>query len=160
MASGLNKVMLIGNLGADPELRFTQGGTGVMNLRLACSESFKDKDGTWQERTEWINVVIWGKRAEGLAKCLTKGSTIYVEGRMQTSKYTDRERIERYKTEVVAANIILCGGKGKPAGDGNERTGYQRPAARSQGRPAVQESASEYEPDDNDGGYGGDDIPF
>lgn len=160
MSTGLNRVMLMGNLGADPEVRVTQGGTAVMNLRIACSDNFKDRSGEWKERTEWVNVVIWGKRAEGLAKCLQKGSTIFVEGRLQTTSYDDREGVKRYKTEVVAGNVLLCGGKGKPAGDDSGRQGYQRPAAQSRGKTAApaQEDAGGYEPED--GGYGGDDIPF
>lgn len=109
MADGLNRVMLLGNLGADPELRMTSGGQAVLNLRLACSESYLDKDKNRQERTEWVNVTVWGKRGEALAKLLTKGARVFVEGGLRTSSY-DKDGEKRYKTEVVASNVILTGG--------------------------------------------------
>lgn len=112
MADGLNRVMLLGNLGADPELRFTQGGQAVLHMRLATSESYLDKDKQRKERTDWHNVTVWGKRGEALAKFLTKGSTIFVEGSLRTSSYDNREGVKVYKTEINATNIILAGGKG------------------------------------------------
>src|SRR5262245_39470238 len=118
MAEGLNRVMLLGNLGADPELRFTQGGSAVLNMRIATTESYLDKDKVRRERTEWHNVVIWGKRGEALAKILTKGSTIFVEGSLRTSSYDDRDGNKRYKTEVIANNVILTGGRGRGGGGG------------------------------------------
>jgi single-strand DNA-binding protein len=123
MAEGLNRVMLLGNLGADPELRMTQGGQAVLKLRLATSETYMDKNRQRQERTEWHNVVIWGKRAEALAKILTKGSRIFIEGGLRTSSYDDRDGNKRYRTEIVASNILLQGsggggGRGGGAGGG------------------------------------------
>src|SRR5688572_7137323 len=120
MAEGLNRVMLLGNLGADPELRMTSGGQAVLKLRLATSETYMDKNRQRQERTEWHNVVIWGKRAEALAKILTKGSRISVEGGLRTSNYEDRDGNKRYRTEVVSMNILLqgSGGGGGRAGGG------------------------------------------
>lgn len=115
MADGLNRVMLLGNLGADPELRSTSGGQAVLKFRLATSESYLDRNKTRQERTEWHNVVVWGKRAEGLAKILNKGSRLFVEGSLRTSSYEDRDGNKRYKTEINANNILLCGGRGGPA---------------------------------------------
>jgi single-strand DNA-binding protein len=112
MADGLNRVMLLGNLGADPELRSTSGGQSVLKFRLATSESYLDRNRTRQERTEWHNVVVWGKRAEALAKILNKGSRLFVEGSLRTSSYEDREGNKRYKTEITALNILLCGGRG------------------------------------------------
>lgn len=132
MANGVNKVILLGNLGADPELRYTQGGTAVMSMRLATAESYKDKAGEWQERTEWHNVTVWAARAEGLAKVLAKGSRLYVEGSLRTSSYEDRDGNKRYKTEIVAQNIVLCGGK--PT-DGQNTRQAQRPAQRSARKP-------------------------
>ncbi len=111
MADGLNRVMLLGNLGADPELRMTGGGQAVLNLRLATTESYLDKDKARQERTEWHMVVLWGKRAEGLSKILHKGDRIFVEGGLRTSSWDDKEGVKRYKTEVVASNVILSGSK-------------------------------------------------
>src|SRR5262249_60556464 len=95
MAEGLNRVMLLGNLGADPELRFTQGGSAVLNMRIATTESYLDKDKVRRERTDWHNVVVWGKRGEALAKILSKGSSLFVEGRLQTSSYDDRAGSKR-----------------------------------------------------------------
>lgn len=110
MSEGLNKVMLLGNLGADPELRMTNGGQAVLKLRLACSETYIDRNKVKQERTEWASVVVWGKRGEALAKILSKGSRIFVEGGLRTSSYDDKDGGKRYRTEIVASNIILSGG--------------------------------------------------
>jgi single-strand DNA-binding protein len=116
MAEGLNRVMLLGNLGADPELRFTQSGQAVLNMRLATTETYLDRDKVRKERTDWHNVVVWGKRAEALGKILNKGSSIFVEGSLRTSSYEDRDGNKRYKTEVVANNILLTGsGRGRSA---------------------------------------------
>src|SRR5687767_6582246 len=98
MADGLNRVMLLGNLGADPELRMTSGGQAVLKLRLATSESYLDRNRVRQERTEWHSVTVWGKRAEALAKILSKGSRIFIEGGLRTSSYDDREGHKRYRT--------------------------------------------------------------
>jgi single-strand DNA-binding protein len=123
MAEGLNRVMLLGNLGADPELRFTQGGQAVLNMRIATTESYLDKNKVRQERTDWHNVVVWGKRGEALAKILTKGSSLFVEGSLRTSSYDDREGNKRYKTEIVANNILLTGGRGRGGGASDEAGG-------------------------------------
>src|SRR5262245_5925838 len=131
MADGLNRVMLLGNLGADPELRFTQGGQAVLHMRLATTESYLDKDKVRRERTDWHNVVVWGKRGEALAKILAKGSSLFVEGSLRTSSYDDREGNKRYKTEVIANNILLTGrGRGGGAEDagGYEAHGGGEPA--------------------------------
>jgi single-strand DNA-binding protein len=155
MAEGLNRVILLGNLGADPELRMTNGGTAVLNLRLATSESYLDRNKQRQERTEWHRVVIWGRRAEALGKILTKGDRILVEGGLRTSSYEDKDGNKKYTTEVVATNIVLSGGGGVPAG-GASRGGR---GGADMGPPAS--SGGGY--DDMD--YGGspaddDDIPF
>jgi single-strand DNA-binding protein len=160
MAEGLNRVMLLGNLGADPDLRYTQGGQAVLNIRLATTESYLDRNKVRQERTDWHNVVVWGKRGEALAKFLTKGSTIFVEGGLRTSSYDDKEGNKRYKTEIHANNIILAGGRGRSAegGEGGQRSrssGGGTPAAGSGGGPTP---SDEPPPDDFPGG--GDDIPF
>lgn len=109
MREDLNRVMLLGNLGADPELRYTSGGQPVLNLRLATTESYLDKDKVRRDRTDWHNVVVWGKRGEALAKLLAKGSSVFVEGPLRTSSYDDREGNKRYKTEIVASNVLLPG---------------------------------------------------
>ena len=125
MADGLNRVMLLGNLGADPELRFTQGGQAVLNMRLATTESYLDKDKVRRERTDWHNVVVWGKRGEGLAKILTKGSSVFIEGSLRTSSYDNKEGQKVYKTEINANNILLTGSRkgGADAGGGYEGGG-------------------------------------
>jgi single-strand DNA-binding protein len=109
MAEGLNRVMLLGNLGQDPELRFTQGGQAVLNIRLATTETYFDRDKQKKERTDWHTVVIWGRRAEALGKILTKGSSIFVEGSIRNSSYEGRDGQKRYKTEISAKNVILAG---------------------------------------------------
>src|SRR5690349_16600345 len=136
MAEGLNRVLLLGNLGADPELRVTPGGQAVLKLRLATTESYLDRNNARQERTEWHQVTLWGKRGEALAKFLTKGERLFVEGRIQTSSY-EKDGEKRYRTEIVATNVIL-GGRGKGAGgEAGEGGGYERRApARDSGRPA------------------------
>src|SRR5262249_22136652 len=109
MADGLNRVMLLGNLGAEPELRMTGGGQAVLRRRLARTETYLDRNKARQERTEWHSVVVWGKRAEALAKILGKGSRIFAEGGLRTSNYEDRDGNKRYRTEIVATNILLLG---------------------------------------------------
>src|SRR5205085_5748159 len=128
MAEGLNKVMLLGNLGADPELKMTQGGQAILKLRLATTESYVDRNQTRQERTEWHSVTLWGKRGEALSKFLTKGERIFVEGSLRTSSY-EKDGEKRYRTEVIANNIILAGrGKGGGAETGGD---FERRAPRS-----------------------------
>jgi single-strand DNA-binding protein len=117
MAEGLNKVMLLGNLGQDPELRLTQGGQALLKLRIATTESYQDKSGQRQEKTEWHSVTLWGKRAEALAKFLTKGTTVFVEGSLRTDSY-EKNGEKRYQTVVNASNIILAGRRGGGEGGG------------------------------------------
>lgn len=111
MAEGLNKVMLLGNLGADPELKVLQGGQSVLRLRLATTETYLDKNNQRQERTEWHSISIWGKRGEALAKFIGKGARLYIEGGIRTSSY-EKDGEKRYKTEINATNVILCDTKG------------------------------------------------
>jgi len=166
MASGVNKVILVGHLGADPDMRYTPSGAGVCELRVATSESWKDKNGQRQERTEWHRVVVWGKTAEICAKYLTKGRQVYVEGRIQTRSYDDKEGQKRYMTEVIANDVQFLSGGGErgAAGGGGGGGGARRGA--DDGPPP---------PGDDFGGGGGggggggtgfggggpdDDIPF
>ncbi len=133
MAGGYNKALLFGNLGADPELRFTQGGQAALNFRLATTTSYLDKDKVRQERTDWHLCVVWGKRGEALAKILAKGSTVFVEGSIRYSSYDNREGQKVYKTEINVDNICLAGGRGAPRhgsdpADDDGRTGPE-PAA-------------------------------
>jgi single-strand DNA-binding protein len=117
MAS-VNKVILLGNLGRDPETRYTTGGDAVTNLNIATSEQWKDKSGEKQERTEWHRVVLFGRQAEVAGEYLKKGRSVYIEGRLQTRKYTDKDGVEKYSTEIVADRMQLIGGA-RDAGGGS-----------------------------------------
>lgn len=110
--SGVNKAIIIGNLGADPEVKFTPGGTAVANFSVATSESWT-KDGKKHERTEWHRVVLWGKLAELAGEYLAKGRQVYIEGRIQTRKWTDKQGTDRYTTEIVGNQMTFLGGGGE-----------------------------------------------
>lgn len=110
MAS-VNKVIVMGNIGKDPEQRFFPDGSPVTNISVACTEKYKDKQGEQKEVTEWVNVVFFGKLAEIAGQYLAKGSAVYVEGKLKTEKYTDKNGIERWTTKVVANNMQMIGGK-------------------------------------------------
>jgi single-strand DNA-binding protein len=157
MADGLNRVMLLGNLGADPELRMTNGGQAVLKLRLATSETYLDRNKVRQERTEWHSVVVWGKRAEALAKFLAKGSRIFIEGGLRTSSYDDKDGNKRYKTEIVAQNIILSGGGG---GRGGPRSSEGHGPGDEGPPPAAGGGGGGFSDSDYGGGGGDDEIPF
>lgn len=106
----LNKAMIIGNLGGDPELRYTQGGQAVANFRVATNERWSDGDGNAKERTEWHRVVVFGRQAENCEKYLAKGRTVFVEGRIQTREWSDKDGNTRYTTEIVANSVQFLGG--------------------------------------------------
>jgi single-strand DNA-binding protein len=119
MASGVNKVILVGHLGANPDMRYTPSGSGVCELRLATNETWTDKSGQRQERTEWHRVVVWGKTAEHCSRYLSKGRQIYLEGRLQTRSWEDKDGNKRYTTEIVAETVqFLGGGRGEGGGGG------------------------------------------
>jgi single-strand DNA-binding protein len=145
MARGVNKVILVGNLGFDPEVRHTQSGVSVANLRLATTERVKAGDG-WEDRTEWHRIVLFGKTADTAGQYLKKGHQVFIEGRLQTRKWTDQQGNDKYTTEIVGFNMIMLGGRG---GGGGESV----PAGH------VPEA---YEAEPNAGGFGGgdDDLPF
>jgi single-strand DNA-binding protein len=115
MARGLNKVMLIGHLGKDPELKYTPGGAAVATFSLATTEGYKDKEGNWQERPEWHRLVVWNKQAEVAAEYLKKGQQIFVEGRLQTRTW-DKDGQKHYTTEIVVQNFQMLGRKGEGGG--------------------------------------------
>ncbi len=117
MAS-VNKVILLGNLGADPELRYTSGGSAVADLRLATNRRFKGRDGNWQDDTQWHRIVVWAKQAENCKEYLSKGSQVYIEGRLQTRQWEDRDGNKRYTTEVVADTVQFLSGRGGGGGGG------------------------------------------
>jgi single-strand DNA-binding protein len=117
--SGVNKVILVGHLGAAPEMRYTQGGQAVANFRIATNDKWTDKAGQTQDRTEWHRIVVWGKLAELCNQYLTKGRQVYVEGRLQTREWMDKENHKNFSTEIVAAQVTFLGGRdGASAGRG------------------------------------------
>lgn len=161
MARGINKVILIGNLGADPETRAMPSGTTVANLRVATSESWRDKQtGEQQERTEWHRVALFGRLAEIAGEYLRKGSQVYIEGSLRTRKWQDKQGNERYSTEIIGNDLQMLGGRGGGAGAapmGGSPEGASRSGAAASGAPAFAEES---------GGGGAksdefdDDIPF
>ncbi|MGD8561428.1 MAG: single-stranded DNA-binding protein [Desulfarculaceae bacterium] len=116
MARGINKAFLIGNLGADPEMKYTAGGTALCTFRLATSEVFKDREGNQQERTEWHRVVAWGKLGEICGQYLSKGRQVYVEGSIRTRSWDDQNGNKRYMTEINAREVQFLGGGGEAGG--------------------------------------------
>ena len=162
MARGVNKVILIGNLGADPETRYTASGSAVTNIRLATAESWRDKQsGERQERTEWHRVVFFSRLAEIAAEYLRKGSQCYIEGRIQTRKWQGQDGQDRYTTEIVANEMQMLGGRGgggggaPPARRREEDSGSAWPGGGQGGDRGGSAPAGSGPPDDFD-----DDIPF
>jgi single-strand DNA-binding protein len=157
MARGVNKVILVGNLGADPDTRYMPSGKAVTNIRVATSESWKDRTtGDMQERTEWHSVVMYDKLGEIAAEYLRKGSQVYIEGKIRTRKWQDKEGKDRYTTEIIADQMQMLGGRGGGGGASGEARSSSRPAPAAEDRSAA--------PVDEGGGGGGgefdDDIPF
>ncbi|TAH39804.1 MAG: single-stranded DNA-binding protein [Gammaproteobacteria bacterium] len=157
MARGVNKVILVGNLGGDPEVKYTGGGTAVCTLSVATSESWKDKQtGEQQDRTEWHRVKMFGRLAEIAGEYLKKGRQVYIEGSLRTDKYTDKEGIQRYSTDIIANEMQMLGGGGE--GGGSREGGQRQERGPTRGPQAVpQRTAAAPLPDD---GFGDDDIPF
>jgi single-strand DNA-binding protein len=157
MARGINKVILIGNLGADPETRAMPSGSQVANLRIATSESWRDKQtGEQQERTEWHRVAMFGRLAEIAAEYLRKGSQVYIEGSLRTRKWQDKQGNERYSTEIIGNEMQMLGGRGGAGAGG-------APGASAQGRSAEPSYAEESGGSSAGSGRGedfDDDIPF
>jgi single-strand DNA-binding protein len=157
MARGVNKVILIGHLGADPETRAMPSGMQVANLRLATTESWKDKtSGEQQERTEWHSVALFGRLGEIAAEYLRKGSQVYIEGRLRTRKWQDKEGRDRYTTEIVGSEMQMLGGRGGGSGGGggysDAPSGSSTPAEGASGGASRGAGGSQEEFDD--------DIPF
>ncbi|MAS09940.1 single-stranded DNA-binding protein [Salinisphaera sp.] len=154
---GVNKAIVVGNLGADPEVRYTTGGTAVANLSVATSEFWNDKNsGQQQERTEWHRITFFGRRAEVCGEYTSKGSKVYVEGRIQTDKWQDQNNVERYTTKIIGGELQLLDSKG--GNGGGQRSfggqGQQRQQPQRQSQPAPQQQDPGFD-DDLD-----DDIPF
>jgi single-strand DNA-binding protein len=123
----VNKVILLGNLGKDPEVKYTPSGTPVAKITVATNERFKDKDGQWQDRTEWHNVVLWQRLAEIAGEYLKKGGKVYIEGKLQTRSWEDKQSGQKkYMTEIVANDLVLLGGRSEGSGDS---AGYSRSSA-------------------------------
>jgi single-strand DNA-binding protein len=158
MAS-VNKVILLGNLGRDPETRYTTGGDAVTNLNIATSEQWKDKSGEKQERTEWHRVVLFGRQAEVAGEYLKKGRSVYIEGRLQTRKYTDKDGVEKYSTEIVADRLQLIGTARDAGGTGGDAefasAGPSTTTRREGAAPKPAAGGGKKNVDDFD-----DDIPF
>lgn len=169
MARGINKVILVGNLGADPEVRYTAGGTAIASLSVATSEQWTDKQsGQKQERTEWHRVKLFGRLAEIAGEYLKKGRQVYIEGSLRTDKYTDKQGVERYSTDIIASDLQMLGGMGGEGGGGG---GGYRERPQSGGGGQRQQSRDDYgstpqrqsaPPPEMGGGnqFDDDDIPF
>ena len=159
MASGVNKVILIGRLGGDPEVRYTNSGGAVANFTMATNDSWTDKAGQKQERTEWHRIVVWGKLGELCAQYLSKGRQAFVEGRLQTREWQDKEGAKRYTTEVVAQNVQFLGAPGDKASAGAG-------AGAGAGAEFAPSSAPQFEPSsagsnfDSGKGMADDEVPF
>jgi single-strand DNA-binding protein len=153
MARGVNKAIIIGTLGRDPEVKYTAGGSAIVNVSVATNETWKDRNtGENQERTEWHRIVIFGKLAEIAAQYLKKGSQVYFEGRIQTRKWQGQDGQDRYTTEIVANEMQMLGGRGDSAGGSSDYGRSQQSTASASSSPS---SSRAPEPDD-----GFDDIPF
>lgn len=145
MARGINKAIIVGNLGNDPEVKYTQGGSTITTISVATSESWKDKtSGEQKERTEWHRVKAFGRLAEIMGEYLKKGQQVYIEGSIRTEKYTDKAGVERYATDIVANEMQMLGGRGDGSRDGGQRS--ERPQRQAQPEPA--------------GDFSDDSIPF
>ena len=132
----VNIAIVVGNLGKDPEVRFTQSGRAVANFPIATSESWTGQDGSPQERTEWHNIVVWGKQAESCGQYLSKGRQVFVQGRIQTRKWTDQNGQDRYMTEIVAQRVqFLGGGGGARASQESQDQGFGEPSSSFQSPP-------------------------
>ena len=168
MARGVNKVILVGTLGADPETRYTAGGGAITKIRIATNESWTDKQtGQKQERTEWHRVTFFGRLAEIAGEYLKKGRQVYVEGSLRTDKYTDKDGIERYSTDVIANEMQMLGGPGGGGGGEGGMGGGMERAPRSTGGDRPQRAPartgggdSRPAPAPQGGGFDDDDIPF
>ena len=170
-ARGINKVIIVGNLGNDPEVRYSQAGMAMTSISVATSESWKDKtSGEQQERTEWHRIKFFGKLAEIAGEYLKKGSHVYVEGKLRTDKYTDKNGVEKYTTDIIADEMQMLGSKMSGGGEGGGSN--SRPAARSSGGGSSPSygggsnesrgggSSNQMPPSRNDDPFPEDDIPF
>ncbi len=157
---GINKVILLGNLGKDPELKYTPQGTAVAKFSLATGDRYKDKDGNWQDRTEWHNVTAWGRTAEIVGEYLKKGRQVYIEGSLRTHSWDDKQTGQKkYMTEVVVNELVLLGGGRGEGSGGGESAGTSRGATAGGGNNFDQR-VPEHEPASAAGPITDEDIPF
>lgn len=166
MARGINKVILVGNLGNDPEVRYSQSGSAITTISVATSESWKDKNGEQQERTEWHRVKFFGRLAEIAGEYLKKGRQVYIEGSLRTEKYTDKSGVEKYSTDIIANEMQMLGGAGG-GGEGGERAPRSGGGGASRGgysgggdRGGSSRGGNTPPPSRNDEPFPDDDIPF
>ena len=156
MARGVNKVILVGNLGNDPETRYSQSGSAITTISVATSESWKDKNGEQQERTEWHRVKFFGRLAEIAGEYLKKGRQVYIEGSLRTEKYTDKSGVEKYSTDIIANEMQMLGGMGGEGGERPARSGGgDRPARAAGGGGGGQRGGGDYGSSRGGGDYGG-----
>ena len=158
MARGINKVILVGNLGSDPETRYTASGSAITNISVATSESWRDKQsGEQQEKTEWHRIVFFNRLAEIAGEYLRKGSQVYIEGKLQTRKWQDKSGQDRYSTEVVANEMQMLGGRGGSGGGDNYNQSQPAQSGGFRDRPQAEKKVAEPPAED---GFAEDDIPF
>lgn len=157
MARGINKVILVGNLGNDPETRYTQGGMAITRISLATTSVRKDKDGNQQERTEWHRVVFFGKLGEIAGEYLRKGSQVYVEGSLRYDKYTGQDGVEKYSTDIIADEMQMLGGRQDNGGGSRQDRTQNGDGNSTRRQPPRQENSGGNPPMDD---FADDDIPF
>jgi single-strand DNA-binding protein len=161
MAKSVNKVILLGNLGKDPEVKYTPSGMAIARFTLATNERFKDKEGNWQDKTEWHNLVAFQRTAEIVGEYLKKGRTVYVEGRLQSSSWEDKETGQKkYKTEIIVNDLVLIGGGQREGGEGGG--GYSGGRGGAKGANNFDQRAPEHEEAQAQSGseITDEDIPF
>ena len=150
----VNKVILLGTLGRDPEVKYTPSGTAVAKFSMATNERYKDKDGNWQDRTEWHNIVAWQRTAEIIAEYVKKGDRLYVEGKLQTSSWEDKQTGEKkYRTEIVVNDMVLVGGRREAGSDENRAKSVTAPRSENFDQRGPDEAVASTQITD-------DDIPF
>ena len=168
MAGGVNKAIIVGRLGSDPELRYTQTGQAIATFSVATSEMWTNRDGKKEERTEWHKIVVWGKQGENCGQYLAKGRQVYIEGKIQTRQWEDKTGQKRYTTEIVGNQIVFLAGGGPNASAGGSNQGYERnrPNAQTGNTQAGGAQSNNNQKKDPFGGYdeqaliNEDDIPF
>ena len=162
MAKSVNKVILLGNLGKDPEVKYTPSGMAIARFTLATNERFKDKEGNWQDKTEWHNLVAFQRTAEIVGEYLKKGRTVYIEGKLQSSSWEDKETGQKkYKTEIIVNDLVLIGGGQREGGEGGGGySGSKSGGAKSSGGFDQRVPEQEEAPAHSDGTITDEDIPF